>query len=124
MANLGDLNSLFSRAYSIRFRQLLNSLHIDIPDLDNDKFSQLNILLKAAALDAQLSLALDLKNEKLISLTIQSGSESIIIEKLRPMYSLKQKLEKSSPETVELCLFNYRYSGMYIGTKFKLKLEK
>ncbi len=124
MANLDELNTLFSEAYSVRFKPNLNSLHLDIPDLAQNKFSEINSLLKNAALTTPLSLTLSFKNDKKVNLTIQSQNESITIDKLRPMYGLKEKLHRSSPETVELCLFNYRHTGIYIGTRFKLKLEE
>lgn len=122
MTDLKELSTLFAGAYSLRFRPSHGSLHLDVPGLDNPGFSQINALVKTIATEAPITLSLDFKNEKYVSLVLTCQTHRIAIEKLRPMYGLKAKLLKMRPATVELCLFNYRYSGMYIGTPLLFEL--
>ena len=120
MAELNDLNTLFSGAYSLRYRPSHKSMHLDIPSLTKENFTCIHNTIKLATQESDPVIRISFTSEKWISLSIHFGNENIIVEKIRPMYNLKEKLRKSDPYSVELCLFNYRISGIYLDAKFKI----
>ncbi|RZM17726.1 MAG: hypothetical protein EOO88_42605 [Pedobacter sp.] len=102
MTNLNELSTLFQHANSIKYKPGIKSLFLECPELNGEVFTRANTILKTIAVQYSLTLTLDFTSERSPSLIITANSETLTITKLRPIYSIKRKLEGSNPELVQL----------------------